>query len=54
MKSKQPKQKERKKKTVYNLDVFIRMILLGLLSNPYHSNVGKEIQKIYIETFGEL
>lgn len=46
----------KKKKTVKTLDVFIRMVMLGLMSNmrPEMRKLGNLIKKNYEETFGEI
>ena len=42
-----------KKKTIKKLDIFIRMIILGLSGNPHYADIGEVIRRSYNEDFGE-
>lgn len=54
MTTKQNEGKGKKEKTVINLDIFIRMTILGLMCNPNYSDLGKIIKKTYEELFGKI
>ena len=54
MPTNQDTNKQIRKKTARNLDMFIRMTILGLMANKNYPGLGKVLKKSYEETFGNL
>jgi hypothetical protein len=44
---------QKNKKTATELEVWIKITILGLMANPNYSDLGRELQRLYDEYFYE-